>query len=212
MLCGTVIHFVPSGLKRIPHRPSWGAIRKEGSALAPKHSDPTRSAAACSVTGSLEDYFHTLASSPKPYLAYSDYFAARFIRAADRPWKNLENTRYTGRIPFSGGMMDWNVPKSAPSRAAARRNALELLDSASMRRLPRIAAVFHECRGHPLTIVRIDSRDGNQALHHSFLYFGHRSGTVRGVFDDLRVANIWVGSRFRTENLLVNSGPQLARS
>jgi len=34
-----------------------------------------------------------------------------------------------------------------------------------LRRLPRIAAVFHECGGHVLTVVGANPRDGNQILH-----------------------------------------------
>lgn len=34
-----------------------------------------------------------------------------------------------------------------------------------LRGLPGIATVLHECGGHPLTVVRADSRDGNQILH-----------------------------------------------
>jgi hypothetical protein len=34
-----------------------------------------------------------------------------------------------------------------------------------LRSLARIAAVFHECSGHPLTVVGADSRDRHQILH-----------------------------------------------
>jgi hypothetical protein len=34
-----------------------------------------------------------------------------------------------------------------------------------LRRLPRIAAVLHECRGHAFTVVRADPRHRHQILH-----------------------------------------------
>ena len=34
-----------------------------------------------------------------------------------------------------------------------------------LRGLPRIAALLHPCGGHPLTVLRTNSRHGNQILH-----------------------------------------------
>lgn len=34
-----------------------------------------------------------------------------------------------------------------------------------LRGLARVATVLHESGGHPLTVIRVDSRDGNQILH-----------------------------------------------